>query len=60
VYWPGLAEFVETDVYDERVLSPDAAIAGPAVIQLPDTTVAIRPHQRATVDEYLNVVIQED
>jgi N-methylhydantoinase A len=58
VYWPEPSGFVETDIYDGEVLSPGATIAGPAVVQLPDTTVTVRPHQEATVDDYLNIIIE--
>jgi len=57
VYWPGPSGFVETDIYDGRRLAPGDAFEGPAVVQLPDTTVTVRPHQRASVDDYGNVHI---
>jgi N-methylhydantoinase A len=60
VYWPNPAEFVSTDIYDGTEIAPGMAITGPAILQLPDTTVTIRPHQEATVDDYLDVIIQED
>jgi len=59
VYWPAPSEFVETDIYDGELIEPGMAIDGPAVVQLPDTTVTVRPHQGATVDDYLNIIIQE-
>jgi N-methylhydantoinase A len=57
VYWPGPSGFVETAIYDGRRLAPGDAFDGPAVVQLPDTTVTVRPHQRASVDDYGNVHI---
>lgn len=60
VYWPGPAEFVPTDVYDGKRIVPDMTIAGPAIVQLPDTTITVQPHQQADVDDYRNVVITED
>ncbi|USZ73628.1 hydantoinase/oxoprolinase family protein [Natronosalvus halobius] len=59
VYWPGPSGFVETDIYDGERIVPDMSIVGPAIVQLPDTTVTIRPHQEATVDDYRNIVITE-
>lgn len=59
VYWPGPSGFVETDIYDGEHIAPDMSISGPAIVQLPDTTVTIRPHQEATVDEYRNIIITE-
>ncbi len=60
MYWPGPGEFVETDVYDGERLGAGATLDGPAVVQLPDTTVTVRPHQGATVDDYGNIVIRGD
>jgi N-methylhydantoinase A len=60
VYWPEPSDFVTTDIYDGREIVPDMSISGPAIIQLPDTTVTIRPHQHATVDDYLDVIITEE
>jgi N-methylhydantoinase A len=57
VYWPGTASFVETDIYDGRLISADLQLSGPAIIQLPDTTVTVRPQQQASIDEYDNIII---
>ena len=59
VYWPEPG-YVSTDIYDGAKIAPDMEIDGPAIVQLPDTTVTIRPHQHATVDDYLNVIITEE
>lgn len=58
VYWPGESEFTETDIYDGQRLTPGDTFDGPAVVQLPDTTVTVRPHQHASIDEYRNVIIK--
>ncbi|WP_440010061.1 hydantoinase/oxoprolinase family protein [Halomicrococcus sp. SG-WS-1] len=58
VYWPDRSAFVETAIYDGDRLTPGDAVDGPAVVQLPDTTVTVRPHQRATVDDYRNIIIE--
>ena len=60
VYWPEPSSFVETDIYEGREIAPGMSISGPAIVQLPDTTVTIRPHQHARVDDYLNVIITEE
>lgn len=60
VYWPGPAEFVSTDIYDGERLAAGDSFDGPAVVQLPDTTVTVRPHQTATVDDYGNIHIRGD
>jgi N-methylhydantoinase A/oxoprolinase/acetone carboxylase beta subunit len=33
-------------------------VAGPAVIQVPDTTIVVHPGQAARVDPYGNVIIE--
>jgi N-methylhydantoinase A len=58
VYWPDKSAITETDIYDGQRLMPGDAFDGPGVIQLPDTTVTVRPHQHASVDEYRNVIIK--
>jgi N-methylhydantoinase A len=60
VYWPAPSGFVETDIYDGEYVGPGMQITGPAIVQLPDTTVTVRPHQRADVDDYRNIIITED
>jgi len=60
VYWPEPSDFVETDIYDGESVAPGTTVSGPAIVQLPDTTVTIRPHQQAAVDDYRNVIITED
>ncbi|WP_458204478.1 hydantoinase/oxoprolinase family protein [Haladaptatus sp. NG-SE-30] len=58
-YWPGESAFVETDIYDGERLGAGVDISGPAVIQLPDTTVTVRPTQHAAVNEHGNIIITE-
>lgn len=59
VYWPAPGERVETTIYDGEALAAGTEFDGPAVIQLPDTTVTVRPHQRASIDDYRSVHITE-
>jgi N-methylhydantoinase A len=54
VYWSELRDFLDTPVYDEV---PVAAIAGPALIELPDTVIVIRPGQRGAPDGAGNYVV---
>jgi N-methylhydantoinase A len=58
VYWPSFGEKRETPTFDGPRLEPGAEIAGPAVIDFPDTAIVIHPDQHATVDPVGNVVIQ--
>jgi len=57
-YWFGPEEFVETDIYDGTVIAQGERIEGPAIVQMPETTVTVRPGQTASVDSYRNIVIE--
>ena len=50
--------FIDTDVYDYTRLSAGARVKGPAVLELPFTTVLVPPGFQVTVDEYLNLVMR--
>lgn len=57
IYWSEIGGFVDTPVWE---LANDEAIApmtGPALVQLPDTVVVIRPGQRAHMDDFGNLII---
>jgi N-methylhydantoinase A len=47
-----------TPIYDRTSLRPGMAIQGPAVVELPNTTISIRPDQLATLDPAGNVVVR--
>jgi len=51
-------EWLDAAVYDEAALHVGADIAGPAIVELPDTTIVVGRAQRATVDEHSNVIIE--
>jgi N-methylhydantoinase A len=57
VYWEELSGRVPTAVWDGSLLEYGTHVDGPAVIELPDTTIAVRPAQRAAIDEYGNAVV---
>lgn len=54
VYWSELRDFRDTPVYEEL---PSTAIEGPALIELPDTVIVVRPGQRGQPDRAGNYVI---
>lgn len=60
VYWPEVRERVETPVYRQENLGPGSSVDGPAIIELPTTTVTVRPGQTLAVDENLNYFITQD
>jgi len=51
-------KFIETPVYDYTLLSAGSAIEGPAILELPFTTIPVPPQARVTVDRYMNVVME--
>jgi N-methylhydantoinase A len=55
VYFDG---FITAPVFRMERLAPKNRIAGPAVIESPATTVLLHPDQKATVDSYLNLLIE--
>jgi N-methylhydantoinase A len=57
VYWSELGDFDATPVFLGDRLRPGNVIVGPAIIQVPDTTIVIHPFQTARIDPYGNVVI---
>jgi N-methylhydantoinase A len=60
IYWEELAGREPTGVWDGSLLVQGAAVDGPAIIELPDTTIVVRPGHHAVIDEYGNAVVQLD
>ncbi|AGL03185.1 hydantoinase/oxoprolinase family protein [Desulfoscipio gibsoniae] len=58
VYFSEYGEFRETNIYDYDKLTAGNVIEGAGIIETSTTTMLILPSQVATVDEYLNVVIE--
>lgn len=50
-------ETVTFDVYDRNELVPGVDVPGPAIVREPTTTIVFHTDQRATVDEYGQLVI---
>ena len=57
VYWAELGDFEQTPVYWGERLMAGNVVPGPAIIQVPDTTIVVHPYQTARVDVYGNVLI---
>jgi len=55
VYFNG--EWTEADVFDESAVSPGTSLEGPAIVELPDTTIVVGPDQHASADSHGNVLI---
>jgi N-methylhydantoinase A len=58
VYWAETGDFEATPIFWGERLRAGNAVAGPAVIQVPDTTIVVHPGQSARVDPYGNVLIE--
>jgi N-methylhydantoinase A len=56
IWWHG--EQVEATRYARELLGPGQVLAGPSVIEQEDSTTLVHPGSRATVDEYLNLVLE--
>lgn len=54
VYWSEPGETMETPVFDGERLVPGNGVPGPAIVETPDTTVAIHPDQLLSVDDFGN------
>lgn len=58
VFWPREREAIETAIFDGSSLGPGHSVQGPAVIELPHTTITIPPSYKAVVDELGDCVIE--
>lgn len=56
VWWREAGRHVDTAIYDETNCRL-GRIEGPAVVELPDTTIAVRPGQELGSDDYGNLII---
>lgn len=59
IYWYEKRERIDTPIYRGADLATGMTVDGPAVVELPTTTVAVRPDQRLAVDETHNYLITE-
>ena len=56
-YFSESGDFVDTYVYDGAALEPGNRLQGPAIVELPTTTVVVRPGQTLRMDNYRNYVV---
>jgi len=57
VYWREMRRFVETPIYIGATLAAHMKVEGPAVIEMPETTIVLQPGSSGQLDEYGNFVI---
>ncbi len=59
VYFAEAGGFVECPVYDRSLLGAGAVMAGPAVIEEPDSTTVLHPGYRGEVDGFGNLLVRQ-
>ncbi|MGG5823616.1 hydantoinase/oxoprolinase family protein [Falsiroseomonas sp. HW251] len=59
VWLPETGAHVACPLYDRERLGPGHRIAGPAIVEQMDSTTLVLPGQAATVDPWLNLLIEE-
>jgi len=57
VYWAETGDFEATPIFWGDRLQAGNIVKGPAIIQVPDTTIVMHPGQTARIDPYGNVLI---
>lgn len=57
IWWHELGGLRESAIFDGSKLRPGHVVEGPAVIELPHTTVLVRPEQLAYIDPLQSIVI---
>jgi N-methylhydantoinase A len=60
VYWEELSSRAPTTVLDGSLLRPGDTLSGPAIVELPDTTIAVRPGSGIAIDRYGNAVVTRE
>jgi N-methylhydantoinase A len=58
VFWRDLGKFRKTPIYDAAALGPREPLKGPAVVQMPETTVVVPPRTTGSFDIYGNFVLE--
>ena len=57
-YFQVAGEFLDCPVYDRYGLAPGCVIQGPAIVEERESTAVVGPKDRATVDQWLNLIIE--
>jgi N-methylhydantoinase A len=57
VYWREMKRFVSTPIYNGTKLATRLHITGPAIIEMPETTIVLHPESAGQLDEYGNFVV---
>jgi len=57
VFWRDKGGFRKTRIYTAAALGPRERVAGPAVVQMPETAVVVPPGTSGSFDQYGNFVL---
>jgi N-methylhydantoinase A len=57
VFWPEQSRWISTDIYDGTLLRPGNRLHGPAIVELPGTTVVVPDGGAAEIDAIGNLII---
>lgn len=57
IFWSEIKSFAQTPVFAGASLRSGDEVDGPALIEFPDTSIAIRPGHRSRMDEFRNIII---
>jgi N-methylhydantoinase A len=60
VYWEELGARTPTTVWDGSGLALGDVLDGPAIVELPDTTIVVRPGSSVSIDRYGNAVVKRE
>jgi N-methylhydantoinase A len=58
VFWPAERRWIDTVLVDGESLGVGVAVPGPALIELPHTSVSVAPDARAVRDELGNLILE--
>jgi N-methylhydantoinase A len=57
VYWED--SFIETNIYEQKLLQCGNVVIGPAVVESENSVVLVPPRQKYTVDKFLNGILEQ-
>jgi 5-oxoprolinase (ATP-hydrolysing) len=57
VWFPDAGDYVDTPVYDRGALGAGMEVAGPAVVEEPESTLILGADSRFTVDDFGNLIV---
>ena len=59
IYWREAERWLDTPIYARGKMLPGAVVEGPAIVEQVDSTIVLPPDTSTSVDQYLNLVIEQ-